>query len=57
MGLSDIAIPVLGEAALAGTAVYGLVKGFEDLFSHPKAPTPIAVPQVANIGQSFQSGI
>jgi len=57
VGLSDIAIPVLGEAALAGTAVYGLVKGFEDLFSHPKAPTPIAVPQVANIGQSFQSGI
>jgi hypothetical protein len=57
VGLSDIALPVLGEAALAGTAVYGLVKGFEDLFSHPKAPTPIAVPQVANIGQSFQSGI
>ena len=57
VGLSDIALPVLGEAALAGTAVYGLVKGFEDLFSHPKAPTPIAVPQIANIGQSFQSGI
>ena len=56
---ADLAVPVLGEVALVGSAVYGVVKGFEDLFHSPKAPTPIMPPQisVANISQSFQSGI
>ena len=56
---ADLAVPVLGEVALVGSAIYGVVKGFEDLFHSPKAPTPIQPPQiqVANISQSFQSGI
>ena len=56
---ADLAVPVLGEVALVGSAIYGVVKGFEDLFHRPKAPTPIQPPQVsvANISQSFQSGI
>jgi hypothetical protein len=56
---ADLAVPVLGEVALVGSAIYGVVEGFRDLFSHPKPPTPIQPPQiqVANISQSFQSGI
>jgi hypothetical protein len=57
--LGDVAIPVLGEVALAGTAIYGAVQGIEDLFkaSSSTAPTPAAVPTIANVSQSFQSGI
>ena len=56
---TDLAVPVLGEVALVGSAVYGAIKGLEDLFHGPKAPAPIQPPQiqVANISQSFQSGI
>jgi hypothetical protein len=61
-GASDAAlaaVPVVGEVAAIGFAGYQLVKGFEDLFNKPKmiAPTPIAVPTIANISQSFQSGV
>ena len=54
------AVPVAGEAAAIGFAGYQLYEGFKDLFTHPKpmtAPTPIAVPTIANISQSFQSGV
>ena len=57
VGLSDIALPVIGEIGLAGLGIFSAIKGFEDLFSHPKAPTVAPVPVVANISQSFQSGI
>jgi len=55
--LATEAIPVVGEVVAAGLGIYQGIKGFEDLFSKPKAPTIQAVPQVANIAQSFQSGI
>jgi hypothetical protein len=55
--LATEAIPVVGEVLAAGLGIYQGIKGFEDLFSKPKAPTVQAVPQVANIAQSFQSGI
>jgi hypothetical protein len=54
------AVPVVGEVAAIGFAGYQLYEGFKDLFTHPKpmaAPTPIAVPTIANISQSFQSGV
>ena len=62
-GASDAAlaaVPVVGEVAAIGFAGYQLYEGFKDLFTHPKpmaAPTPIAVPTIANISQSFQSGV
>ena len=56
---SAISIPVIGEVAAAGLGIYQIYEGFKDLFSKPKmsAPTPIAVPTIANISQSFQSGV
>ena len=54
------AVPVVGEVAAIGFAGYQLYEGFKDLFTHPKpmaAPTPIAIPTIANISQSFQSGV
>jgi len=54
---ADVAIPVVGEIGMLGLGVYQGIKGFEDLFKHPSQPTLQATPQVANIAQSFQSGI
>ena len=68
-GISDLAegaseaalaaVPVVGEVAAIGFAGYQLFEGFKDLFNKPKmiAPTPIAVPTIATISQSFQSGV
>jgi hypothetical protein len=69
-GISDLAegageaalaaVPVVGEVAAIGFAGYQLYEGFKDLFTHPKpmaAPTPVAIPTIANISQSFQSGV
>ena len=66
-GASDVAeglgeasaavIPVIGEVAGIGLAGYQIYEGFKDLFTHPSAPAPIAVPSVANISQGFQAGI
>jgi len=50
-------IPIVGEVAGIGLAGYQIYEGFKDLFTHPTAPTPIAVPTVANISQGFQSGV
>lgn len=50
-------IPIVGEVAGIGLAGYQIYEGFKDLFTHPTAPTPIAVPTVSNISQGFQSGI
>jgi hypothetical protein len=52
-------LPVVGEVAGIGLAAYQIYDGFRDLFTHPSAsaPTPIAVPTVANISSGFQSGI
>ncbi len=54
---STAVIPVIGEIAGIGLAGYQIYEGFKDLFTHPSAPTPVAVPTVANISQGFQSGI
>jgi hypothetical protein len=54
---SAAVIPIVGEVAGIGLAGYQIYEGFKDLFSHPSAPTPIAVPTVANVSQSFQSGV
>lgn len=54
---STAVIPVVGEVAGIGLAAYQIYEGFKDLFTHPTAPTPIAVPTVANISQGFQSGV
>ena len=54
---SSAVIPIVGEVAGIGLAGYQIYEGFKDLFTHPSAPTPIAVPTVANISQGFQSGI
>ena len=54
---SSAVIPVVGEVAGIALAGYQIYEGFKDLFTHPSAPTPVAVPTVANISQSFQSGI
>jgi hypothetical protein len=54
---STAVIPVVGEVAGIALAGYQIYEGFKDLFTHPSAPTPVAVPTVANISQSFQSGI
>lgn len=54
---STAIIPVVGEVAGIGLASFQIYEGFRDLFTHPSAPTPVAVPTVANISQSFQSGI
>ena len=69
-GISDLAegageaalaaVPVVGEVAAIGFAGYQLYEGFKDLFNKPKmagAPTPIAIPTIATISQSFQSGV
>ena len=68
-GISDLAegaseaalaaVPVIGEISAVGFAGYQLFEGFKDLFNKPKmiAPTPIAVPTIATISQSFQSGV
>ena len=55
--LAAEAIPVVGEVLAAGLGIYQGIQGFKDLFSHPTAPKIQAMPQVANIAQSFQSGI
>ena len=58
--LSDaagLAIPVVGEIGMLGIAIFQGIKGFEDLFKKPAAPVLQTVPQVANIAQSYQSGI
>jgi len=54
---ADVTIPVVGEIGMLGLGIYQGIKGFEDLFKHPSQPTLQATPQVANIAQSFQSGI
>ncbi len=54
---STAVIPIVGEVAGIGLAGYQIYEGFKDLFTHPTAPTPIAVPSVANISQGFQSGV
>jgi hypothetical protein len=54
---STAVIPIVGEVAGIGLAGYQIYEGFKDLFTHPTAPTPIAVPTVANISQGFQSGV
>ena len=54
---STAVIPIVGEAVGIGLAGYQIYEGFKDLFTHPTAPTPIAVPTVANISQGFQSGV
>jgi len=54
------AVPVVGEVAAIGFAGYQLIEGIKDLFNKPKmemAPTPVAIPTIANISQSFQSGV
>ena len=61
-GLTEASVavlPVIGEVAGIGLAGYQIYEGFKDLFTHPSstAPTPIAVPTVANISAGFQSGI
>jgi hypothetical protein len=68
-GISDLAegageaalaaVPVVGEVSAIGFAGYQLYEGFKDLFNKPKmvAPTPIAIPSIATISQSFQSGV
>lgn len=57
VGLADIALPVVGEIGLVGLGIWQGIKGFEDLFNKPTVPTAAPVPMVANISQSFQSGI
>lgn len=57
VGLADIALPVIGEVGLVGLGIWQAVEGFKDLFNHPSVPTAAPVPMVANIAQSFQSGI
>ena len=57
VGLADIALPVIGEVGLVGLGIWQAVEGFKDLFNHPTVPTAAPVPVVANIAQSFQSGI
>lgn len=54
---STAVIPIVGEVAGIGLAGYQIYEGFKDLFTHPTAPTPFAVPTVANISQGFQSGV
>ena len=61
-GLTEASVavlPVVGEAVGIGLAGYQIYEGFRDLFTHPTstAPTPIAVPTIANISASYQSGI
>tara|TARA_R110000868_G_scaffold2565_4_gene18438 strand:- start:962 stop:2737 length:1776 start_codon:yes stop_codon:yes gene_type:complete len=54
---AGLAIPVVGEIGMLGIAIFQGIKGFEDLFKKPAAPVLQTVPQVANIAQSYQSGI
>jgi len=54
---STAVIPIIGEVTGIGLAGYQIYEGFKDLFTHPTAPTPIAVPSIANISQGFQSGV
>lgn len=56
LGLAE-AIPVVGEVAGIGLAGYQIYEGFKDLFNHPSAPKINAPASVANIAQSYQSGV
>lgn len=52
-------LPVVGEVTALGLGGLQIYEGFKDLFDHPSASKPISfpMPSVANVAQSFQSGI
>jgi hypothetical protein len=56
---SSAFLPVIGEVTAVALGGYQLYEGFKSLFEHPSiaAPVTVAMPTVANIGQTFQSGI